>query len=290
MDVNDRVGATVQAIVGQQVVDIDELPGARGYTPALRRIALLADGSTVFIKVAVDDMTAGWLDAERRTYDALDGAPFLPRYHGCRDGVLVIEDLRRGHWPPPWRPGDIERVFSMLDDVAATEPPADVYDLEQVGDQMLRKWATVAADPAPLLRRGVCSPRWLNEALPTLLDAESNASLKGKALVHFDARSDNCCLLGHRTILVDWNGTAKGTAALDRICLAQSVTVAGGPPPDSMVPNADPGIVTMITGYFAEQAPQPTIPSAPGVRGIQLEALRVCLPWTARVLDLPPPG
>jgi hypothetical protein len=46
----------------------------------------------------------------------------------------------------------------------------------------------------------------------------------------------------------------------------------------------------MITGYFAEQAPQPTIPSAPGVRRIQLAALRVCLPWAGRLLALPPPG
>jgi hypothetical protein len=290
MDVNDRVGATVEAIVGVGVVAIDELPGARGYTPALRRIAVLADGSTVFVKVAVDDLTAGWLDAERRTYDALHGAPFLPRYYGCRDSVLVIEDLRRGHWPPPWRLGDIGRVFAMLEHVAATDPPAGVYDLVQVGDRMLRRWAIVAADPAPFLGRGVCSPRWLNRALPVLLDAESSASLEGDALVHFDARSDNVCLLDDRSVLVDWNGTAKGTAALDRITLAQSITAEGGPPPDSMVPDADPGIVAMITGYFAEQAPQPTIPSAPVVRGIQMAALRVCLPWAARVLDLPPPG
>jgi hypothetical protein len=279
----------VEAIVGLRVVAIDELPDARGYTPALRRIALLADGSTVFVKAAVDEMTAGWLDAERRTYDALGGAPFLPRYHGCRDGVLVIEDLRHGHWPPPWRSDDIGRVFGMLDEVAATEPPAGVYDLVQVGDRMLRKWSTVAAHPAPVLGCGVCSSRWLDQALPALLEAEFSASLEGDALVHFDARSDNLCLLDDRTVLVDWNGTAKGTATLDRICLAQSVTVDGGPPPDSMVPDADPGIVAMITGYFAEQAPQPTIPSAPGVRRIQLAALRVCLPWAARLLALPPP-
>ena len=290
MDVNDRVGATVEAIVGRRVVGIDELPGPRGYTPALRRIAVLADGSTVFVKVAVDDLTAVWLDAERRTYEALNGAPFLARYQGCRDGVLVIEDLRRGHWPPPWRSGDIGRVFGVLDEVAATEPPAGVVELVEVGDRMLRRWEIVAADPAPMLGCGVCSPRWLDDALRALLDAESSASLEGEALVHFDARSDNVCLLDDRSVLVDWNGTARGTAALDRICMAQSVTVAGGPPPESMVPDADPGIVAMITGYFAEQAPRPTIPSTPGVRGIQLAALRVCLPWAARVLDLPPPG
>ena len=59
----------VEAIVGQRVVALDEIPGAGGYTPALRRIATLADGDTVFVKAAVSDLTAGWLQAERRAYE-----------------------------------------------------------------------------------------------------------------------------------------------------------------------------------------------------------------------------
>lgn len=128
----------VEAIVGQRVVAIDEIPGAGGYTPALRRIATLADGSTVFVKAAVDDLTAEWLRAERRSYESLGDVPFLARYLGCDDTVLVLEDLRHGHWPPPWRPGDLDRALEALEDVADHTPPAGTLDLETAAGGMLR--------------------------------------------------------------------------------------------------------------------------------------------------------
>jgi hypothetical protein len=284
MDLAERVAA----IVGRPVVSIAEIPGAGGYTPALRRIATLADGTTMFVKAAVDDMTRGWLESEARSYAALAGAPFVPGYVGAADGVLVLEDLRHGHWPPPWRPGDIDRAFEMLDELAATPPPPAARDLEAVAGPMLRNWAIVAADPAPFLGLGLCSAGWLDDALPVLVEADATA-LAGDALVHFDVRSDNLCLLEDRVVLVDWNHMARGEPSFDGICLAQGITGEGGPLPEHLVPDAQPGIVAMIAGYFAERAPQPVIPTAPRVRIIQLEQLRVTLPWAARLLGLPPP-
>lgn len=279
----------VEAIVGQRVVAIDEIPGAGGYTPALRRIATLADGSTVFVKAAVDDLTAGWLRTERRSYEALGDARFLARYLGCDDTLLVLEDLRHAHWPPPWRPGDLDRTLEALENMAHHPPPDVAGDLETDAGGMLRLWKAVAEDPEPFLGLGLCTREWFERAIPVLVDADGRGTLTGDALVHFDVRSDNLCLLDDRVVLVDWNSTSRGRADFDVHCFAQGVTVEGGPEPEAVLPDADPLLVAMLTGYFAYSAPQPTIPNAPRVREIQLKQLRVCLPWAARLLGLPPP-
>jgi hypothetical protein len=279
--------ARVEAIVGQPVARVDDIPGAGGYTPALRRIATLADGSSVFVKAAVNDLTRGWLRKERRSYETLGDAPFLPRYLGCDDEVLVLEDLRTGHWPPPWRRGDLDRVLATLETVAAHTPPADADDLPVAAHGMLHLWSTVAADPAPFLGLGLCTAEWFDRSIDTILDAESKGTLDGDALIHFDVRSDNLCITAdRRVVLIDWNGTARGRADFDRHCFAQSVHAEGGPRPDTIVPDADPSFVAMITGYFAFNAPLPRIPDAPRVRDIQLAQLRACLPWLTRLLDL----
>lgn len=283
MDLGDRVAG----IVGQGVVAIEEIAGAGGYTPALRRIATLADGTTVFVKAAVDDLTAGWLRAERRSYEALGDTAFLPRYFGCDDTVLVIEDLRGAHWPPPWRDGDLDRVLATLDDVARHVPPDGIADgLETTAGEMVRRWKAVAEDPEPFLGLGLCARAWFDRVIPVLVDAEARGTLDGDALVHLDVRSDNLCLLDDRVVLVDWNNTARGRADFDVHCFVQSVALEGGPSPDDLLPDADPLLVAMITGYLAHSAPQPTIPTAPRVRLIQLAQLRVCLPWMTRLLNL----
>jgi hypothetical protein len=282
MELRERV----EAIVGQRVVALDEIPGAGGYTPALRRIATLGDGSTVFVKAAASELTATWLEAEQRSYAALAGRSFVPHVLGGDDGVLVLEDLRHGHWPPPWRDGDVARVRATLAEVASTPAPDDAPDLEAATGHMLRLWHKIAAEPEPFLGLGLCTREWFDGAIDTLVDAESRGTLDGEALVHFDVRSDNLCLLDERVVLVDWNNTARGRPDFDRIAFAQGVAVAGGPAPDETAPGADPCLVVMLTSYFARNAPKPVIPDAPRVRDIQLAQLRVCFPWMCRLLGL----
>ena len=61
----------------------------------------------------------------------------------------------------------------------------------------------------------MCTPRWFDRALPTLLAAADPAPLKGDQLLHLDVRSDNMCFAGDRTVFVDWNNTCVGNAAVD---------------------------------------------------------------------------
>jgi hypothetical protein len=285
MDLSERVAA----VVGQEVVALADLPGAGGYTPALRRIAALADGSTVFVKAAVDDATTEWIRAERAAYEALGDRSFLPAFVGGDEGLLVLEDLRHGHWPPPWRPGDIDRVFSMLDDLAATTAAKEVPTLNDARGDLLAAWWAVAQDPDPLSRLGVSTPQWLVAATPVLAAVAEEARLDGDSIVHYDVRSDNLCLLEGRTVLVDWNLLCRGNAEIDRVFFAQTVTMEGGPEPWDLLPGADPALVATVAGFLAERAPGPPIPTAPRVRQVQLAQLQICLRWAARVLDLPTP-
>src|SRR3954471_10666007 len=95
----------IESIVGARVVGLEHVEG-RGYTHAGRHRAFLEDGRTVFVKSAVDELSAGWLRAEINVYSNVR-APFLAAFHGSaeRDGLplFVLEDLGDAHWPPPWR-------------------------------------------------------------------------------------------------------------------------------------------------------------------------------------------
>lgn len=109
---------------------------------------------------------------------------------GGQRPVLLLEDLSRGSWPPPWSPERVVRVRATLEQVAAT-PPArrSAAAVGPTGEPS--GWRRVAADPAPFLAPGLTSPGWLDAALPGLLAAEAAANLDGAALLHMDVRSDN---------------------------------------------------------------------------------------------------
>ncbi len=89
----------------------------RGYTPAERWVVRLSDGSSAFVKGAVDGGTAGGLRTEHRVYSTIE-AGYLPESIGWDDDgvspVLLLEDLSSAYWPPPWRPGDVELVLDAL--------------------------------------------------------------------------------------------------------------------------------------------------------------------------------
>jgi aminoglycoside phosphotransferase (APT) family kinase protein len=133
-----------------------------------------------------------------------------------------------------------------------------------------------------------CSKTCQSRAQQALLDAQQEAVLRGDDLVHNDVRSDNLCLLPGRVVLIDWNLAGRGNGAFDLAFAAPSLRLEGGPLPEELVGN-DGTLAAIVSGFFAARAGLPTIADAPRVRWIQLEQLRIALPWVARVLGLPPP-
>jgi hypothetical protein len=263
-----------------------------GYTPAERWVVTLAGGQTAFVKVATDEQTASWLRDEHLAYAVLGGASFLPGYLGWYDDgelpVLALEDLSAATWPPPWSPDAVDAVRRTLDLVHAT-PPFD--GLPRAGDDHLGLrdgWREVAADPAPFLALGLCSPVWLEQHLEVLDEAARSAPLDGRALLHLDVRSDNVCLRDGSAVLVDWNWATVGNPELDLFAWLPSLHAEGGPPPEEVTTGGGE-LAAALAGFFCAHAALPSIPTAPRVRPVQLAQARVALPWAARALGLPAP-
>ena len=140
----------VARLLGKRVVD--SRPALRGYTPAERYVFSFEDGSSAFVKAAASPRVAGWLRAEHRAYSDLSGS-FMARMLAWDDDpdtpMLVLEDLSAGRWPPPWRPGDVERVAAALDTLHGTSPPASFGPIRR---EEFEGWPTVAREPEPFLR------------------------------------------------------------------------------------------------------------------------------------------
>jgi len=263
-------------------------PVRGGYTPALRWVAELADGSRRFVKVGTTDLTRDALRAEHAVYSRLR-ARFLPALVAFADDeeapVLVLEDLSGGVWPPPWDERRVEAVCETLAELHSLDLPLPEYRERHGASQ---GWDRVAADPAPFLGLGF-DARWLEAVLPVLVEQEARAPTAGPTPVHLDVRSDNLCFTDRGAVLVDWNLACRSNGRLDLGFWLPSLEAEGGPPPESVLPDA-PEIAAWVSGFFAARAGLPLIPDAPGVRRVQREQLATALPWAIRELELPPTG
>jgi aminoglycoside phosphotransferase (APT) family kinase protein len=279
-----------------------ELAAAAGAAPVERRrvrsggygtnsahwCVSLADGRRAFVKVALDEAAAEWLRQEHHVYSAVE-APFIPELVGWHDGeqtLLAIADLSDAHWPPPWTPGQIDAVRAALDELHAMPPP----DLPPIAAERewLNGWELVAENREPLLSTGLCSPPWLEGALPSLLETGRSCVLEGEAFLHLDVRSDNLCLQEGRAVLVDWNFAHVGNPLLDMVAWLPSLRLEGGPDPWDLVPDSQ-GFAALMAGFFASRAGLPPPATAPHVREFQRRQAEIALPWAARELGLPPP-
>jgi aminoglycoside phosphotransferase (APT) family kinase protein len=263
--------------------------GGYGTNSAHWRVEL-ADGQRAFVKVALDEIAAEWLRGEYRVYSAVEAA-FIPELVGWHDGeqtLLAIADLGDAYWPPPWTPEQIDAARAALDELHATPPPAGLPLLADERE-WLNGWELVAADAEPLLSTGLCSRRWLELALPTLLETGRTCRLEGDAFLHLDVRSDNLCLRDGHAVLVDWNLAHVGNPLIDVVAWLPSLKLEDGPDPWELVPDSQ-GFATLMAGFFAGRAGLPPPPTAPRVREFQRRQAAVALVWAARELGLPPPG
>lgn len=265
-----------------------------GYTPARRWVVTLEDGRTAFVKVATDDLSASWLRDEHVAYSVLRGSRFMPAYLGFYDGgahpVLALEDLSAAEWPPPWDRRKVDAVIDCLELLHATDPPEGTPLATEDAREIGGGWEEIADDPAPFLALGLCSPDWLSRNLDALRAAARGADLHGDALLHVDVRSDNVCFRDGRALLVDWNLTTVGHPQLDVVGWLPSLQAEGGPAPEDVLPDADPGLVAMCAAFFSARAARPPIPAAPNVRSVQLMQARTAFPWAARVLGIDEPS
>jgi len=158
--------AEVSQAVGAQPVRWEPASGSGYGINTSRSRVELADGRTVFVKVALDELAAGWLRKEHNVYASVT-APFIPELQGWHDEgetLLAIEDLSDAHWPPPWPSQGVDAVLSALNEIHATPPPPGLGWLEELLEG-LDGWPRIAAAPGAvpvarsvLLRVARCRP------------------------------------------------------------------------------------------------------------------------------------
>jgi hypothetical protein len=229
-------------------------------------------GGAAFIKIGATAVTAPWLRREVANYEVLD-LPFVPRVLGYFDDgarpVLALEDLSDGAWPPPWTTARIDRVLAIFEVMGRTPPPQHLARMRVDGAE---EWSSVARDPRPFLAMGLCTAAWLREAIPTLIEAAGRIDLSGEALIHGDVRSDNICLFGERTYLIDWNHAQIGDPQGGHRLLAaepacRGWTAARGDPARRRVPGRMGRWVLLCSCWRAAhpgRAPRPAAPVGAG--------------------------
>ena len=120
------------------------------------------------------DNLAGWLRREHEVYGALAGS-FLAELVGWDDDgvrpVLVLEDLSGADWTPRWDGRRIGAVRAALAELAARPAPPNTAAVDESLADLFGRWQIVAEEPRPFLSTGLRDARWLERALPTILEA-----------------------------------------------------------------------------------------------------------------------
>jgi hypothetical protein len=291
---------TVEEALGQQVLSWrrPEL----GLSAAERFSVDLADGSRLFVKAAVDRDTERWLRNEHAALESVR-APYQPclRAFVERDGdfpILLTEDLSHARWPAShagvaWRDGDIDRVLSVVKEIARAEPSPGLPVLGM--EAPTRYWRAFIESPAEFLGLGLCNADWLMKFGPLLTEAESNLSKSGRSLVHGDVRSDNICLLPDRVVFVDWSNCGRGSCDTDLAELLPTLHLEGGPRPYEVMPTGT-AWAAWQAGYLSSRALSGKLyqgrnqAAPPWLIRVLIRLARINLIWAADCLRLPHPG
>jgi phosphotransferase family enzyme len=277
----------IEALLGDRLVAAQ--PAGGGYSSARRWLVTGRGGRTAFAKIGATPVSDASLRREAAVYERLV-LPSMPEVYGWdadSPPILLLSDLSRNEWPPPWTAERIDRVLQVIDSVhsasAALPPYSEVQDADEDW------WGRVAAAPEPFLRLDVVRPDWLQRNVDSLAASARTVSCAGSSVTHYDLRSDNLCFSSTHTYLVDWSHACLGNPRLDLALFLPSLASEGGPPPETILP-ADPAAAAWVAGFFAWHASKPHIPTAPTVRTMQRRLLVSALPWATRELDLEPLG
>ena len=277
----------VEKLIGSKINVYSLVRG--GYTPAIRLLCETKN-LTYFVKIGTTPLTSKFLRREYHVYSQVMG-DFMPKLEAWEDHevtpILIIEDLSKNHWPPPWDDRGVDLVLSQID-AMHKKTGVQLEKYTQINSIQNSNWKIVSGDPKPFLSLNLVDGLWLDSAIPILVEYEEKCEMDGESFCHWDLRSDNICIAKNRSIFVDWNLACLSNPKLDLGFWLPSLKFEGGPAPEDILPNS-PEIAAWVSGFFAARAGLPGIIDAPGVRLVQKQQLEVALPWVIRELALPFP-
>lgn len=270
-------------------------PVTGGFTHAKRGIVALPDTNTVFAKLAVDEMTQGWLDKEIKAYKWLnehdyEGAPEMLA-HGP-DG-FALPDLSTLDWSPTWNHDKLQAMFNCLDGLTTLSDKAKEYfNTDDLGPNTLAKH-DYTLDNFGWLKSS--HPKLYDEVrkfiadkvfFKTCQDLAATDPWRGEDLVHFDARSDNFAYdpAAKTGMLVDWNWACIGSKVFDKTVMLVSVHKTGydvfGDCPDQL----DAASLAWIAGFWLMALYGKDDTSLHELRTHQVESMLVAIGMLRKVL------
>ncbi|GEP95887.1 phosphotransferase [Chitinophaga cymbidii] len=265
-----------------------------GLSSAHRFSVTFEDGSKVFVKAAVDALTAQWLRTEHLVLSSVRTA-VMPDVVAWIDQpgtypVLLSRDLSDAYWPAShsgvtWREGDFNRLFSSIRALSSCEAPPSLAALQ---NRQAPAWMEIANDPGGFLALGVCSPEWFRSSAGALAEAEMNADITGDCLVHGDIRSDNICIAGSTAMFVDWSHAARGSARYDLACVLPTLCLEGGPAPYLVMPDGGGEAALMCAGLVRRLIQDDAMPE--WLKSVFRRLIAIELEWAAQCLGLDQPA
>lgn len=296
-DLPHDVRSAVEEIVGGAVVEAVSQVG--GFSPGTADRVRTADGRCAFVKAvspAQNERSPELHRQEARVTAALPASVPAPQFLGCYDDgewvALVLQDIEGRHPATPWVSDELDRVLTVLDDLAGSLTPPPLPGLETAADLLAEDfggWRRISADPPADL--DPWTARHLDE-LRALAD-RGLAALTGDTLVHTDIRADNVLLSPDGTVtIVDWPWACRGPAWLDTLLLINA-RLYGGHDTHALltrraaVTGTDPqdliAVLTGLAGYFADAARQPPPKGLPTLRAFQRAHADTVLSWLREV-------
>jgi aminoglycoside phosphotransferase (APT) family kinase protein len=288
----------VEAILGSAVVEAVSQVG--GFSPGTADRVRTADGRRAFVKAVSPSLNERSVDLHRRearVSAALPAGVPAPRFLGCYDDgewvALVLEDIEGRHPATPWLAEELDRVLSVLANLAVVLSPPPLPGLESAAEFLAEElvgWHRIAADPPADLHP------WAAHHLDELrvLAERGLAALSGDTLVHTDIRADNILLSPQGSVtIIDWPWACRGPAWLDTLLLLINARLYGAHDTHTLlikhtaVTGANPqdliAVLAGLAGFFTDAARQPPPKGLPTLRAFQQAHAEAVLSWLREI-------
>jgi hypothetical protein len=291
-DLPSAVLAELEQLLGSKIVAAESQPS--GFSPGIAARVVLDDGRRAFVKAVGPEPNPDsptFHRQELRVMSALPPESPAPRLIGGVDQgeggwvALALEDLDARHPAEPWRPDELDRVVRGAHALVEALTPSPL-ETPQVGPTLesINGWHLVD-EPEKL-------DGWSRRHLAELVELEAGViDIAGETLLHSDIRADNLLLTDVDVYFVDWPHAQVGPPWVDAVAFAPSVTMQGGPDPETLfarwpgAAEADPdevtAVVASVAGFFTYRALLPPPPGLPTLREFQAAQGAVARRWLA---------
>ncbi|MDF1595441.1 MAG: phosphotransferase [Acidimicrobiia bacterium] len=270
----------LERLLDSPVIDVQQPTG--GHTRSWRGMVTTEAGTRVFVKAAADERTARSLRTEHSLYAALE-ADWLPVVWAWEDGpepILILEDLSKAQWPPPW-PAESSILFPTLTRIADTRVP---FDLEAMPPLEVSPWSEITADPAKITGLGIVDLEWIARHGTRLIELSSKIDLSGDDLIHADLGAGNLCFTKRGPVIVDWEYVSRGNRYLDVATALLDMRACHAPTPHVLPqPAAWASVLAGLMGIHASRPPPDWAADGTELRRLQRQLAKVAVEWVAEL-------